>query len=113
MGTERTQARVDNELIYDRGTFLGSVEDATSFQLGVSDTQVEVATDGATAVATIKLPNVGAARGKIYSIVGENDNSGEIHIELTGTAKSDVELTADGAVEALFYSDGRHWFELA
>jgi hypothetical protein len=110
---QRTQARVDNELVYTRQTFLATIEEATEIDLGVSDIVVECGTvDGVK--LTLNLPHVGAARGKFYIISGTVDDAiggGEVEINGSGTA---VQIThdADGAFVNMLYSTGLTWLEV-
>lgn len=108
MSVHRTQARVDNELIYDRQRFLGDINEATTVDLAVGDTAVEAGTVDAV-ILTVNLPNVAKARGKIYTVSGTNANAGQIHAVLSGTAQGDMVADANGIVRMSFYSDGRHW----
>ena len=110
---QRTQARVDNELVYERQVFLEAIAEATTVNLEVSDVVVECGTvDGVK--LTLNLPHVGLARGKFYVVSGtvaDAMGGGEVEINGSGTAVQ-VAQDANGAFTSMFYSTGLAWLEI-
>ena len=103
MTVHRTVARVDNELIYERELIIAPLADR-SLRLAVGNTALEVNADGVN--VDVILPSVGAARGKLYSIVAAIANGGEVVVFGYG---ANVGVTIDASAHWLAYSDGRYW----
>jgi hypothetical protein len=86
-----------------------SNENAT---LGVHDQVVTVETDAG--VATITLPNVGEAAGKIFTITAPNATGNNVTVEDNAdeSGLADQSITGDGD-SIVLYSDGLAWHVLA
>ncbi len=64
---------------------------------------------------TIKLPNVGEAQGRIYSVISNGNDTGTISI--AGNGSEYPAFTATGALtaagdRAAFYCDGVSWHQI-
>jgi hypothetical protein len=94
---------VDNELIYERELIIAPLANR-SLRLAVGNTAVEVSADGVT--VDVILPSVGAARGKIYSVVAAIANGGAVRIFGYGANAGKLLQTS---AHWLAYSDGRYW----
>jgi len=103
MTVHRTVARVDNELIYERELIIAPLANR-SIRLAVGNTALEVNADGVN--VDVILPSVGAARGKLYSLVGTIANGGQVRVFGYG---ANTGVTMAASEHWIAYSDGRYW----
>lgn len=65
------------------------------------------------AAATLTLPDVAEAAGRMYAIYYPVDTGGDVTITQTGAEGWDGDYTLDTVGDGyLLYSDGRHWWPI-